>query len=444
MSASSISSGAVERSMGTGGFNSRLHGRWLFGSRVGFVALTTIVVGLNVLALSGIVSSQLTPDVLRELHRQRVSPTLYVAINVAEGALITLTYVALGVLVFLRRSDERMALFCALMLVTFGGVAATPLDDITGGGPMPEPLASIAALRAVVYLLVVVGQVTFVVFFYLFPSGRFVPRWTRWLAPLVLLYWLAVVFLPTPTIIAQGNLLLVFWLIAVIAQIYRYRRVSTAVEREQAKWIVFGFILAFAIVAVPGVITLLLPPNISKTLYAASSSSVLTFAGFLLSLRWLVALLLVPSFIAVAILRTHLWDIDTLINRALVYGSLTVLLAAVYFGSVIGMQHLASALTGAQAGDNPLIVVVSTLLIAALFTPMRRRLQRTIDHRFFRAKYDTSRTLEGFAATLRTQTDLPRLTEHLVSVVDETMRPAHVSLWLRTPSSERESRGSGA
>ena len=403
-------------------------------ARVGFIVLTVTVVALNAVALPGLATSQLTPDVLRDLHRQGLSPIVYAGLNVAEGVVMTLTYLAMGVLVFWRRSDDRMVLFCATMLVTFGGVAATPLDDITGGSLMPEPLASIAILRVAVHLLVVAGQVSFVVFFYLFPSGRFVPRWTRWLALLVLLYWLLVVFLPTPAILSQGNLLLIFWLMAVIAQVYRYLRVSTPVEREQAKWIVFAFILAFAIIAVPGVITLLLPADISNTLY---SSTVLTFPGFLLSLRWVVALLLVPIFIAVAILRAHLWDIDILINRALVYGSLSAILAAVYFGSVIAMQQAVQVVGGTQTEQNPLVIVLSTLLIVVLFTPLRRRLQHAIDRRFYRTRYNAAKTLEAFASSLRNEVELGALSAHLVAVVDETMRPAHVSLWLRQPVGER-------
>src|SRR5262249_53548013 len=134
----------------------------------------------------------------------------------------------------------------------------------------------------------------------------------------------------------------------------------------------------------------------------------------------------------VAVLRYRLYEIDTIINRALVYGALTAILAAVYVAGVVGSQAVVGALTNSNGqAQSPISIVVTTLLIAALFQPLRRRLQKTIDRRFYRRKYDASRTLAAFAATLRTQVELSELTDHLLSVVEETMQPEHVSLWLR-------------
>jgi hypothetical protein len=137
----------------------------------------------------------------------------------------------------------------------------------------------------------------------------------------------------------------------------------------------------------------------------------------------------------VAILRYRLYDIDILINRTLVYGSLTLLLAAVYFGGVTLTEAIFRTLTG-QEEQPQLAIVVSTLVIAALFTPLRRRIQSFIDRRFYRKKYNAAKTLEGFSLKLRDETDLKSLSDDLVGVVSETMQPAHVSLWLRpnTPS----------
>jgi len=142
------------------------------------------------------------------------------------------------------------------------------------------------------------------------------------------------------------------------------------------------------------------------------------------------SLLGIPAAVGIAILRHHLYDIDIIINRTLVYGSLTVLLVLVYFGGVTATQTLFRYLTG-QEQQPQLAVVVSTLAIAALFTPLRRRIQSFIDRRFYRRKYDARKTLEAFSTKLRDETDLEALNDDLVGVVRETMQPAHVSLWLR-------------
>ena len=139
------------------------------------------------------------------------------------------------------------------------------------------------------------------------------------------------------------------------------------------------------------------------------------------------ALLLVPAFTYIAILKYRLFDIDVVINRTLVYGLLTATLVGLYFGGIVVLQRLFVALTGEQ---STLAVVASTLLIAALFTPLRRRIQAFIDRRFYRRKYDARKTLESFSAKLRDETDLDALRDDLVGVVAETMQPAHVSLWL--------------
>jgi hypothetical protein len=160
-------------------------------------------------------------------------------------------------------------------------------------------------------------------------------------------------------------------------------------------------------------------PSLSGSIYTLISTLVFTVTS-----------VLIPLSFGVAILRYRLWDIDVLINRTLVYGSLTGMLALLYVGLVIGLQFL---LRGLINQTSTPAIVVSTLVIAALFQPLRRRIQKVIDRRFYRRKYDAARIVAAFSASLRNEVDLSQLSEELIAVVQETMQPAHISLWLRKP-----------
>ncbi len=212
--------------------------------------------------------------------------------------------------------------------------------------------------------------------------------------------------------------------ILVGVQLYRYRRVSSPLERQQTKWVVFGMALPITIYIGGTVLYLIFPVFADyNSLYGAPYQLALNAISTCLTL-------LIPLSFGFAILRYRLWDIDVLINRTLVYGTLTVILTGVYVGLVIGLQAL---LRGLISQDNSVAIVISTLTIWALFQPLRHRIQAIIDRRFYRRKYDTARTLTAFSAILRNEVDLDRLKEQLVTVVEETIQPAHVSLWLRKP-----------
>jgi hypothetical protein len=208
-------------------------------------------------------------------------------------------------------------------------------------------------------------------------------------------------------------------LLAVVSMIVRFRR-SIGVERQQLKWVVY----AGAVAAGGFALTLFLSGPLANAVFAAAF---LAFIG-------------VPVAAGFAIMRYRLYEIDILINRTLVYGALTAMLAVVYFGGVAATQAIFRTLTG-QEQQPQLAVVISTLLIAALFNPLRRRIQSFIDRRFYRSKYDARMTLEAFSAKLRDETDLDALSDNLVGVVQETMQPAHISVWLRPDPHPRGSEG---
>jgi hypothetical protein len=203
-------------------------------------------------------------------------------------------------------------------------------------------------------------------------------------------------------------------LVAVASLVVRFRR-SRGEERQQIKW------LALAASAIPVWFLTNAPIQAASPNLFQVVDALIVFA-------------LIPMAAGIAILRYRLYDIDVLINRTLVYGSLTATLVVVYFGGIVLLQRVFVVLIGEQ---STLAVVASTLLIAALFNPLRRRIQSFIDRRFYRRKYDARKTLEAFSAKLRDETDLEALNAELVGVVRETMQPAHVSLWLRPEASPK-------
>jgi hypothetical protein len=283
--------------------------------------------------------------------------------------------------IFWRRSNDPMALLVATMLVVWG-----PLNGPFVLTPSATERMYLALQATLGSLVTFVGYMAWMLFFYLFPSGRFVPRWTRWLALCWVLFcgsWIFTSFGPPSWPLPLFNVIvLVLWGSFPVAQLYRYARVSDATQRQQTKWVVFG-----VAVAVAGVLTTIF------TVGAAVDLSPEEVGPKLLSMLLMDAFMLfIPISIGIAVLRSRLFDIDVVINRTLVYGSLTAILALVYIGGVATTEAIFRALTG-QEQQPQLAIVISTLVIAALFNPLRRRNQSFIDRRFYRRKYDARKTL---------------------------------------------------
>ncbi len=236
-------------------------------------------------------------------------------------------------------------------------------------------------------------------------------------------------------------LLLTSSLAAVFSLVLRLHR-AQGDERQQLKWFLFAAVpagLCFAFVLLSFIVVDFTDLFLSSTLLNDLRQLVVGWRGIFedIGSAGVYALLVVPVFTYIAILRYRLYDIDVVINRTLVYGTLTATLAAVYFGGVTATQATLHALTGQQEQPQ-LAIVVSTLAIAALFNPLRRRIQGFIDRRFYRSKYDARKSLEAFSSKLRDETDLDALSDDLVGVVRETMQPAHVSLWLRPDTAPKK------
>jgi hypothetical protein len=353
---------------------------------------------------------------LQYLTGQGVSASAYAALHTIYFAIIMAVWCVIGFLIFWRRSDDVIALVGAFFLVTFG---LSGLNTFSYALGLAYPV--LATALALLALPATLASIVFVVYF---PSARSAPRW------MLLIVALGVARLPVDLYNTQipdwlyASIYLAFFGGVIMAQVYRYRQISTPSKRLQTKWVMVG--ITVATVAVIGLLIL----------SAASPLLPVVNDPFLLGEVWTIVLsfasLAIPITVGVAILRYQLLDIDTLINKALVYGSLTGILAFLYLGLVIGAQSVFSNVTG-QREQNPLIIVSSTLVIAGLFQPLRGRIQKTIDRRFYRAKYDAQKTLAAFSATLRQEVSLSELRLRLVGVVEETMRPTHVSLWLAEP-----------
>jgi hypothetical protein len=369
-------------------------------------------------------NSEVPATALRGLRETGISLGDYAAFSVGVEILCKLVWISIATLLFVFRSRDRMALLVSFFLLTFG--TATLLTNGTDALAAAHPAWWVVARG-----LQVTGEVFSVLFLLTFPDGRFVPRWTPVVAVVFLMFQIPGDLFPgelpmgprflNAAIFTAGAFVFFGSVATMLAsQVYRYRRVSGPEQRRQTRWVVFGTTLAIAtLIVVYGSIFL-------TTGDPEDSALLVLVVGSLIPL----VMLLIPLSVFVAIFRSGLFDIDLVINRALVYTTLTASLALVYLGAVAGLQRLVSPLAGE---GNQLVIVASTLLIAALFNPLRRRIQHVIDRRFFRKRDDASQTLEAYSAKLRNETNLDSLSGELVDVVRETMQPDHASLWLRRP-----------
>ena len=363
-------------------------------------------------------ASDVSPEIMAtNAARRGLSLPAYAIYFLVLNFSIALGFWAAAGLVLWKRGDDWFRWLTALMLGFFpsGGLYRIALVAF----PSAYPYLSAGSLL----------WPGFLVFLYLFPDGRAVPRWSRWPMTGFVLVHLAfqtfgflaslpgpgLVFPPVVVQFGSWFILAAFGFI-LICQVYRYVRVAGPVERRQIQW----FVVGIAFIVIGGVVldaVRSLFPAIGDIGYLDDLDNVLT--------------LVVPASIAIAILRYRLWDIDVIIRRTLIYSVLSALLALAYFGSVVIFQSVFASLTGER--QSALATVLSTLILAALFGPLRGRVQSAIDRRFYRRKYDVARTLTAFGARLRDEVELNLLSEHLTAVVQDTMQPAHVSLWLKPP-----------
>ena len=370
----------------------------------------------------------------------------YSLVLYALFAVFSVLLPAVGALVVSRHPRNPIGwLFCATGLVVVLGIFA----DEYSGYAVAVHGGSLVGAKVLAWFASWTGDPTpllsLALLFLLFPTGRLPSKRWRPVLWLVIggsaMFYLAGAVTPGPLLTQKsianpvgirgalgdvfgmlGTIGLVALLIACLASalslIFRLRRGSIQ-ERQQLKWVVYP-----AAISVVGSVVAYVGAYVFM-------SNLINAVGFWIGVS---ACFDLPVFTAFAILKYRLYDIDILINRTLVYGALTAMLVAVYFGGIVVLQRVFVLLTGER---STLAVVASTLLIAALFNPLRRRVQGFVDRRFYRRKYDARKTLEAFSAKLRDETDLDALSDDLVGVVRETMQPAHVSLWLRPDTTSK-------
>jgi hypothetical protein len=308
--------------------------------------------------------------------------------------LMPLGYFAISLVIFWRKSDDLMGLLSSLMLIFMGPYLISGVNiwvrEQPGWEIFGAVMVGIGSVVVIFFLFLLVASILILI-------SSFVPA--RPELP-------AVVFLPTAVV-------------GLLSHIYRYWRVSDAIQRQQTKWVLIGLLGPIFVI----LMWLILGQPASNALPGIQLLGSIVAIPIVFSLL----ALLFPLTIAFSILRYRLWDIDLLIRRTLVYVVLTALLLILYFGGVVLLQQAFRALSGQ---DSPIAIVISTLAIAALFSPLRRRVQGAIDRRFYRRKYDAQQALAAFAATARNEVELEQLAVELIQVVDETMQPSHISLWL--------------
>ena len=399
--------------------------KWLLPARAAWIALALAVVVMNWYGLFLIIRMtatacdfepcysyyQITPRSLATLQAAGMNVSFVIVVRLISSLYSALVWTMVGLVLFWRKSEEKTAYFGSLMLITLGSTAFGPMSALE---EMNIPVLADASR-----IIMVIGQISFI-FLYVFPVGRFTPQWTRYLAGAWVVAWIPALFSPFYNpfeTLLTPPIFFLFILSVIAAQWLRYRNMNDAMLRQQAKWVIYSTILAFSFFLVYLSVIGLEDPNNEQILY-----------GTLGELLLVIVMGGIPLSIGIAMLRYRLWDIDFLIRRTLAYGVVTVLLAGIYAGVVIFLQ---AVLRGVIGEESQTAVTVSTLAIATLFQPLRLRVQKIIDRRFYRSKYDAQQILETFNVAARSEVNLETLSTRLLDAADETMRPETASLWLK-------------
>jgi len=411
--------------------NHRERSVWLRLVQVLWFALALVAVGVILASLPGYWQWIVEGTFPQQLASTSALIFTLDKIGVLTSIFAALVSLLLAFVLFWRKAYDVMALSLSFFLLAYSFVVAGPIEALVDIYGLPNDIVNISTT----FLL----TVPLMAFAFLFPNGRFVPGWTRWVLVAAIIAFLLLFTTPNEQWFTASSFVPIFvtviftiiQILGIYAQVYRYRNVSSYSEKQQTKWVLFGFWLFLSSLILADVMAELIPTD------SLSGESRAVWES-LNTIIWWLSFCILPVTIFIAIQRQSLWDIDLIIRKTLVYGAFTLLLVLMYFGSVVLLQQTFRALTGQ---DSPIAIVISTLVIAALFNPLRMRVQEVIDRRFYRRKYDAQQALADFAATARDEVELEKLTQQLLSVVQESMQPEQLSLWLRQRSGSSSSRG---
>lgn len=412
---------------------SRTNRRWVSVARTGWWIFTGLSIFLFLAAIplyfdalnevcreSPCLAMQLTMGRAIVLKLSGISFQLYSRLIIVIQILVFLINLGIGVFIFSRKSTNWLAILVSLMLIT--SIQADLYRSFLVGYP---------ALRAPTMLLGIVNSALLIVFFYIFPTGSFRPRWTAGLAGLWLVFLIGSSTFPILTMVSPGKPTLLYGLYVTLligsslaVLIYRYNKVLSPIQRQQAKWVVFGLAITWGGEVILQLLRVSLP--------IFETNAVLLIFWSVLALGWTIIL---PVSILIAVLSAALLDIDVLIRRTLAYTILTITLLLVYFGSILILQKIFELATGQR---SPLVSIISTLAIAAIATPLRRRIQHSLDRVFSRNAYNARQSVQAFNASVREDVDLLEITTQLAGTVQATLQPEFMSLWLCSISEDMD------
>ena len=346
------------------------------------------------------------------LDLRGINISLYAGIITSIEVILYLTNLLIGIFIYVRKSNDWLAVFVSLMLIT------TLQADLRRSIILVHPV-----LFWPLTILGLLNSSLIIIFFFIFPTGSFRPRWTAVLAFVLIVFYLVFPVINGVSIVPQNwvsilatIILIVLGLCSLGVFVFRYRNIFNQTQRTQIRWVIYGVAVTWG-----GALVLVL---LRELLPVINGNALLFISWNIVFLAWN---LFLPVSILIAVLSAALLDIDILIRRTLAYTILTIILLFVYIITVLGLQKLFEVATGQS---SPVIAIVSTLLIAALANPLRQRIQQNIDRIFYRERYSMELAVQSFSETVREDVDLDQISTLLSNTVKEALQPEFMSIWM--------------